>query len=275
MSIHKLIKEAMDKHKSKIELTQWAVISSIASMIYSDYIYHFSQKQYPSPHVLVPAISSVKHFLSENGRFTNMMRDKFFEKVMKNDMFTGYMTVLPELEMFHGNNIELMETIFDLYIIPNVTRHIPNVISKKFQLDSGSQVFRESVDIPVMNIDQNELDDHIQYVADEFVLQILMLCPTLQRETIVPESNFEISVPSDTVLSINNEMAICPIHFTPNIWKSSQSLLSKIKFVTNTEIISSSDSEYTIRTNAFNQVTITTLEHVDSYIQRNDLSHPE
>ena len=105
MSIHMMIKEAMDKHKSKIELTQWAVMSSFASMVYSDYIYNFNQKQYPTPHVLVPAISNVKHFLSTDGKFMKLVSDNFFDKLMRNELFNSYMTILPELEMFHGDNI--------------------------------------------------------------------------------------------------------------------------------------------------------------------------
>lgn len=270
MSIHMIIKEAMDKHKSKIELTQWAVMSSFASMVYSDYIYNFNQKQYPTPHVLVPAISNVKHFLSTDGKFMKLVSDTFFDKLMMNDLFNSYMTILPELEMFHGDNIEVMATIFDLYILPNVSRHIPNVISHKFQLeDTSKNTFRESPDINIMKFkSDDDINNYISYLTHEFVLQLLMLCPTLQRDTIVPESNVEFEVHPDEILTINSDMAICPIHFTPDVWLSSDPMISKLKFVTNTEKIDNDDGSYSIKTNAFNQVTISKLESPDCLLQR-------
>lgn len=272
MSIHRLIQEAMEKHKAKIELTQWAVISSFASMVYSDYIYHFVQKQHPTPHVQVPAISNLKHFLSKDGKFLKLVSQSFFEKLMQDPLFNSYITLLPELEMFHGDNVEIMETIFDLYILPNVSRHIPHVISHKFQLEDPAKLaFRESVDIPVMELQsEEEYDQHITYLVREFVLQLLLLCPTLQRESVVPESNYEFLVQPTEILSINSDVAICPIHFTPSIWESSPKLLAKIKFVTNTERFPNEDQSYQVKTNAFNQVTLTTLESVETLVQRID-----
>ena len=38
MAINEIVKNALKTHKSKIEVTQWAIIDGVASLIYSEYV---------------------------------------------------------------------------------------------------------------------------------------------------------------------------------------------------------------------------------------------
>ena len=138
MNIHEIISTAMKDHKNKIEITQWAIISSIASLVFSEYISNIKQKQVPTRKIFVPPIKYVRSLIKPDGYFIKLLEEKLIDGIANNELFKKYNNA-PEFVLFNEDNIEVLKTIFDLYIVPNIVRHLPEVIEKKFGLDNDQQ----------------------------------------------------------------------------------------------------------------------------------------
>ncbi len=265
MSIHEVVKGAMKEHKSKIELTQWATMSSVASLVYSEYIRRIRQKLKPVHAVFVPSIHTVMEFMDKDGQFMSFMSEKFIDLILEDTLFTKYKDA-PEFQMFSGNNVEILKTIMDLYIIPNLSARIPATISKKFGIGTEQQLIRESPEIDLF--ERRPIDDiQMMYLTHQFVLQMLALMPTVKKEAELPEENINISLADNEVISISNDNAICTIHFDESII-SNPAVNQLLSFVTNTtftripkgDIIGMKDDRpitFKVTTGPFNQVAIT------------------
>lgn len=274
--MNQLIKQAMKDHKQKIELIQWGIISGISSLIYSEYIKNIRQKQIPVRMVQIPSIKSVKRFLDPEFGFLQDLSYKFIDNIYNHKLFQKYHTA-PEFILFNDENIEILKTIFDLYIIPNISRRIPEVIVRKFDLDNPKQqLFRESNEIDLF---QGKLlnDEQYEFVVEESILQMLLLLPTMKKDIELIEDNSQIHLAEDEILTIGNEKAICPILLNDSIIRN-ESVIDLLKFVTSTEIsyIGKEDEralkgdrqiEYFIKTNPFNQICITRLDGIETSSQ--------
>lgn len=273
MQIHQIVKDTIKQHKEKIEFIQWAIISGVSSLVYSEYIRRIKQKNGPVRAVLVPEIKRVKEFLNpDNEGFIEMLSDRMIEKMANHELIKKYSNA-PELVLFNEENIEVMKTLFDLYITPNIVNRIPESITLKFGLnDPNQQLIRQDRNIQLF--DGRFIDTrHFDFVIDQTVLQLLVLLPTMKRSVEVPEDNSRIFIGKDDILTIGHENAICPIHFNKDII-TNDSVIELLSFVTNTNIsiignrergmqLESGDiAEYHIRTNVFNQVGIVRLEGI-------------
>lgn len=274
--MNQLIKQTMKDHKQKIELMQWGIISGISSLIYSEYIKNIRQKQIPVRMVQIPSIKSVKRFLDPESGFLQDLSYKFIDSIYDHKLFRKYCTA-PEFVLFNNDNLEILKTIFDLYIIPNISRRIPEVIIRKFDLDNpNQQLFRESNEIDLF---QGKLlnDEQYKFVVEESILQMLLLLPTMKKDIELIEDNSQIYLAEGEILTIGNEKAICPILLNDSIIRN-ESVIDLLKFVTSTEIsyIGKEDEralkgdrqiEYFIKTNPFNQICITRLDGIETSSQ--------
>lgn len=272
MQIHQIIKETIKDHKSKIELIQWAIISGISSLIYSEYISKIKQKNVPVRAILVPEIKRVQEFLNpDNEGFVEMLSDSMIDKISKHELIKNYSDA-PELVLFNEENIEIMKTLFDLYIIPNIVKRIPETIALKFGLnDPNQQLIRQDRDIQLLGT--NFIDtDKIKFIIDQTVLQLLVLMPTMKRNVVVPDDNSKFFMLDNEILTIGHENAICPIHFNKDIIEN-KSVIDLLKFVTNTNIsklcntqcgvsLRGGIAEYSISTSVFNQAGVISLDGI-------------
>lgn len=260
MNIHETISNVMKEHKNKIEITQWAVISSIASLVFSEYISNIRQKTKPVRKVLVPSIKYVNELLDPSSQFMKLLSDELVNGIVNNDLFKRYKDA-PELILFNEENIDTLKTIFDLYMIPNISRRIPETISKKFQLnDEKNQLIQQDSSLDLFerkNITENQLE----YIIEETVLQLLTIIPSIEKENESVENNkqFYISTDDDCAFTINNQEAICPIIFNKKIL-SNHDVIDLLNFVTSTSIIKNEAAGMFLTTGLFNQVTITKFE---------------
>ena len=272
MQIHQIIKETIKEHKSKIELIQWAIISGISSLVYSEYISKIKQKNVPVRAILVPDIKRVREFLDPvNGGFIELLSDDMIDKIANHELIRKYSDA-PELVLFNEENIEVMKTLFDLYITPNIINRIPETIALKFGLnDPKQQLIRQDRDIQLfMNgfIDT----DKFNFIIDQTVLQLMVLLPTMKRNVVIPEDNSKFFMKKDEILTIGHDNAICPIHFNKEIIEN-KSVIDLLTFVTNTTIcklcntqagvsVRGGIGEYSISTSVFNQAGVISLDGI-------------
>lgn len=262
------IKDVIRMHSSKVEVFQWAFTSAIASLVYSEFIRNMRQKSIPVRHVDIPSIRYVQEMLSANGQMMRYLSDHFIDDMMSEVFYTKYM-MAPELELFQMDLLDSWRTIFDLYIIPNVSKYLPDTIAKKFNLyDEKQQLFRENREIPLFN-GKPIASDRYQYLVHQTWLQLLVLLPSIQKEIITPESNEHLHLTPSRIITIGNPNAICPIHLDcPSMVLSDSMAL--LTYVTNTAVTFVGDGEiaatvgeelveYSLTTSPFNQTSITVL----------------
>lgn len=283
MEIHQMVKDAIQKNKNRIELFQLAVMNSVASLVYSEYISNMQQKQAPTQRIMVPSIRTVQELLLPETKFGIMdsLSEHLIDRINHNPLFDKYRAA-PELEMFLPDNIEIMKTIFDLYIIPNISRTVPGAIARKFRIgDPQNQQFFESNEIDLFNRAPMSCAQ-MDYIEEETILNILLTMPTMDRETRFPEKNRSFELWPNEILTISNLNAISPIHIDEKIIKNRNNIVPDIKgrndkiidmlsFVTDTKITGPDDVlvkvgnkiSYDISTGAFNQVSITRLKGID------------
>lgn len=264
MQIHQMMKGIINEHKKKIELIQWAIINGISSLLYSEYIRRFKYKTHPVEVVLVPQLRTIHDILNPDGEFIKRISEKLIDEIVKNELFKKH-SHAPELILFNGDNLENMKIIFDLYIIPNIIRRIPESIGLKFQLnDQNQRMIRQDRDISLFN-KQNINNEQYQFITEQIVLQLLSLLPTMKKSVKIPEDNCTIQMNEDEILVIGNKNAICPIYINKNIINN-KSVINLLSFVTSTSINtinSASSLLYNISTNIFNEVGLITLEGIE------------
>lgn len=255
-------------NKKKIELTQWAIINGIASLVYSEYLQRFKQKQYPVKKIMIPPIKYVKEFLNRDNELMISLSNNLIDDMLYNQLFQKFKNA-PELAIFDSPNIELLKTVFDLYMIPNIERRIPETIMLKFGIGNESQqLFIEDSSIDLFN--RNPISQsYYNFIVEESILQLLFLLPTLKKDIEIPDNNRKILMTADEILTINNENAICPIHFNSSIIENSP-VNDLLKFITSTNFkvmdnnvngIMKKDEivKYSIDTNPFNEVLLIRL----------------
>lgn len=268
MKMNELIKDTIIKNKAKIEIFQWSIISSVASLVYSEFLKNMKQKEIPVRSVHVPSLKTVREFLKPDGELLEELSCHLIDKMNEDELFKKYKDKCPELVLFNEDNCEVLKTIFDLYVIPNMSRRIPEVIDKKFGLSTHEQqLFIEDNTIDLFNrLPIN--DDQINYIVHQTVLQLLIALQSVEKKTTFPEDNNEIYISMGEVLTVNHENAVCPIHFDDQIINN-ESIMALLSFVTNTRIVDTgihlqqmmsgnTDVLYKVQSNPFNRV-FTTL----------------
>lgn len=268
MQIHEKIKEIITAHKNKVEIIQWSVISSITSLVYSEYIIKMKQKQYPVRRILVPSINNVKSLLQPDGNFIQLLSTKLIDRIITNELFIKYKDA-PEFVLFNDDNINSLKLIFDLYMINNIYHRIPESISKKFDLSNPNQqtmIQDDNIDL-FNNIPINERQ--LDYIIEETILNLLTLIPTMKKNIELPEHATNIYMTSDEIVTIGNEYALCPIHFNENVIHN-DCVMNTLSNVTNTRftemewqaksLFKNQDHViYSIDTSIFNSFSLTTL----------------
>lgn len=271
MQIQKMMKDVINNHKSKIQIIQSSIISSISSLIYSEYIRNFKRKQIPVNMVMVPSIKTINSLLRKDGEFIEYLSNNLLDDIKKNSLFQEYSNA-PELILFNDENIEILKTVFDIYIVPNIQKYIPDVITKKFDLGSY-KMFRESNEIDIF--DGNKIRSyHYEYIVDEAILQLFsIMLVTMKKDLRLPENNFDVYLKEDDILIIENNNAICPICINSKIIEN-VGVIELLKFVTDTRIeeldwnvspicIGTIPADYKVISSQFNTISIVSLNGIE------------
>lgn len=258
MTISNIIKKVLENDKSQIELLQISMISSIAGLLYSEYILNFKQVTHPIKKVFIPEIKQVEDILNVESDFMKHISIYMIDEIYHNNLFQEFIH-LDEFKLFRGNNIEVLKSIVDLYILPNVSNTIPRIIRNKFGLNNPSnQMLIESNEIDIF--DRKSLSkSYLKYIMDQTVLQLIMNIPTLNRikTNVEVKENFNMIANNKIVLTIDHENAIAPINFNKQVIDN-QDIMKLLSFVTMTSIESTNDT-YIISSNANNRITITEI----------------
>lgn len=253
MAIQQIVKNSIISNKEKIELIQSSIISGISSLFYSQYIRRFKYKMFPTKSVMIPSIKLLKDYFKQDSLFMNYLSGYLIERISIHPLILKY-SDKPELSMFDKYNIEMMKTIFDVYIIPNISKYIPDAFSKKFGLENDNQqVFIENWEISIFDNPIN--DKQYDFIIDQIVIQLLVSIPSIKKEIEFPEDRIDITMDNDKIFSITNEKGICPIYFNDKIINNEE-IINLLEFVTNTHFSKNEDGKYNISTGSFNYIAL-------------------
>jgi hypothetical protein len=151
MTKEELMNDIFIKETKNIELFQWSIVSSISSLLYSEYIKNMVKKEFPIDKVFVPKITMVKDILNPEGDFIKYLSTNLIDRIFNHDLIKRYID-LPEFNIFKEDKLEVMKDIFDHLIINNIIKRIPETIMIKFQLNNPKQqTFMESNELNLFN----------------------------------------------------------------------------------------------------------------------------
>lgn len=257
----------MTERKHEIELFQQAVISSVASLVFAEYISNIKNRDVPVQRVYVPPVKYVSELLDTDGHLLTMLSERLINDMICNRIFIAYAEDIPDLSLFkYKESRDKLNDVLRMYIIPNISKHIPDTIGTKFNVNGTTQSVYEDPSIDLF--DRQPLsDDHFRYIADETALHLLLHADDVERYehgpldgmahwmTTKEASNGDFFFKSSPamVLTINNQAAICPIHYNKYIIENPVSEL--LNFVTSTQF-----NQDRVSTSQYNQVTITELD---------------
>lgn len=257
MSYHERVKEIIRHHSSKVSMVNLAVTSAVAGLMYSEYLRNFKKTIRPTLKVRVPETAEVSKLLEIGSEFANEMADTMIDRMVDNHLLGERLTV-PELFLFTDEYRDILKTIFEIYIIPNVSRYVPSVLRQKFGLDDPSvQTFVESSELDLFDRSFPR-EHHHRFIADEAVLHLLITLPELSELTEC-DSNLSVDLPAldEEFLSIGNQNAISMIHVNRQIIDNGP-MLELLSFVTDSNFEFDRDREggpgYNVRSNVFNQL---------------------
>lgn len=217
--MNKNIKQFIELNKFGVERFQWAIMNSIASLVYTEYIRNIRKKQYPREHTLIPPIKSVESFLNIHGDFMNCVSNNIIKDLMEHHLVQMFdHNKVPDLKILDLDNMEMTQTLLDEYILPNVSKRVPETISIKFQIGKPEVkgIMDESPEIDIFK--SGVQDFHYEYILEETALQLLdfIIHPSLTN--IESHNNAAIiEVYNDSILVIDHSSAICPIHLSNTI----------------------------------------------------------
>lgn len=231
------MKMFIEGNKKAIETFQNAVIMSLSSLIYSEYIKNIKQQRFPIIMTWVPQITTVKELLKPESYLVKLLSESLIDKITERQLFQDYKDSIPELNIFNdeNDNIELLKFTFDYYIMHNAFYNISNTISKKFDLNNpDNNTFRESRDLDLFNripITERQLD----YIVDETILQWFVMLDSIKKRIDYPSDNTEVFLVEGEILSIDHTNAICPVMINDDIFNNEE-VFPLLSFVTSTTI---------------------------------------
>lgn len=269
MGIHDTIKAAINDNKSEIEKLQWSLSSAVASIVYSRYLASFKNKMTPRRMILVPQIKQVTKLLSMNGGWANGISSDIIDTIKRQGMLELF-SHAPEIQWLMNMDEDILNTLIEFYIMPNVGRVVPECISRKFQLgDTGNQMFFEdsTIDMYPTTILQ---PTQLEYIAMETMINFVLLSKSIDKSVAVPDQNrfFTADMKDFVIVCINHQNAICPIYINGTIASASagvpNEILRDILFVTNTQMTIHEDSNYyTMTSSPENDITIIRLQYTN------------
>lgn len=257
MNYHGRVKEIIRHHGSEVSMVNLAVTSAVAGLMYSEYLRNFKKTIRPTLKIRVPETAEVSKLLVIGSEFANEMADTMIDRMVDNHLLRERLTA-PELFLFTDEYRDILRTIFEIYIIPNVSRYIPSVLRQKFGLDDPSeQTFVESSELDLFDR-QFPQEYHHRFIADEAVLHLLITLPRFCPDLKECENNLSVDLPAvdEEFLSIGNQNAISVIHVNRQIIGNGP-MLELLSFVTDSNFEVDHDPEapgYNVRSNLFNQL---------------------
>lgn len=264
MSIQENVMNALKNNKKDIEVIQWGIMNSVASLIYSEYISDIRKQQYPTMRIFIPEIRYVSELVSENSELMNHLRGHLVMDMRTWIQIYHYIDA-PELMLFDDNHLEIMESILDAYILPNISKRLPETIAIKFGLnETGDHDPRIQEDSSIDLFGRKPFTtDQYDYITEEAMLQVLTLIPSMNKEITFVENNKEFILPynfNGYILTVNNAQAICPIQYSRAVIYN-HDVIDMLNFVTSTNIKDTEDGGKHIRvtTGFSNQCCITKL----------------
>lgn len=233
------MKKVFVERKHEIEIFQHAVINSIASIVYCEFIQNIQIKEYPSQHYLIPRIDSVRSFLRTDGNFMSNVGKQLIA-ILPSNRWVQYVNYKehPDFVIFHDENIDMTDSILRSYILPNASRGIPEVISRKFEVGSDSRkgVIDESYELDIFS--GGIPFSYYKYIIDETCMQLLKSTDSIDRKVVPCTDPSNIEIGPNSMLGINHRCAICQILLSTDMVIDTN-IMGLIGTATNTSFIDS------------------------------------
>jgi hypothetical protein len=257
MTKEELMNDIFIKETKNIELFQWSIVSSISSLLYSEYIKNMIKKDPPIDKVFVPKITMVKDILNPEGDFIKYLSTNLIDLIFNHDLIKKYID-LTEFNIFKEDKLEVMKDILDNLVVNNIIKRIPETIMIKFQLNNPKQqTFMESNELNLFNRKPIN-NEQYYYLIEECVLQYILFLPNIVKDAYsINDTSLKLSI--NSVLSITHRNAVCLIIINHSVIQN-KTVFPLISFVTSTNATLLDNNSYLIETNKNNQLLLAILK---------------
>lgn len=248
---------SIDSNRRFVETFQWTVIDTIASLVYPEYIRHITEKNMPTSRYLVPTIKSVAEIVKPESNIMTFVSSKLINGMRDNQWMTisGFCN-MDEYQRFEDEkHRNMLQSVLDNYILPNVSRVIPTVIMKKFSIgiESNNGLMVEDYGIDIF--ENGIIDSYYDYIIEEASLSLTTMIMDIDQSCVTGVDKIEL--PSNAILSISNSNALCRTLFSKNI--ADDPSIMDLLSATVTKLISSSDDSFVMGTSNSNTANIITF----------------
>lgn len=249
-------KEEMNKylseHKDPIGIFQMSLISSVATLIYSEYISRMKQKQLPTRKILVPNMKEVRDYTDLVTPFMEKLADTIISTLKEEPLFDKIKDSYKILDE------DMFDSVLRLYILPNVSRVIPNTISKKFGLEDDSiQMIKVDRDIRIFYPDKILIDDMIKVVSNQLIGNLILANNGIRLKIHPVESNISSTFKFDknSIIGITNSNSISPLIYTKGTFDLNPYFVKLFNFVSSSKF-EFNNNEVNMSTGVLNTVTL-------------------
>ena len=260
-----ILKDIIEKNHDFVELFQQSILNGVASVMFSEYISRFKQRQIPTKKILVPDIRTVRDYTDHNTTFMTYLGKNILKLIRENYYYKKY-EENPFLSLLKSD--EEIDILMSIYIIPNISRVIPAIISKKmgFDQEQPNQIIQVNRDIRLftdIGIDTDELYDHLlSTIVSQTMMMLVSSMPGIKRRVANVESNKDIIFPyiEDSIIRIDNSSAISSIFYSKESFSYYDYFKKLFDFVTSSYFKEGIETSLTMSTGPLNAVILVAIE---------------
>lgn len=248
MAVDRKILDIVNMNKTGYEIFQQAIVNSVATLIYSEFIANFKKIEKPVLQYRIPALAEVEDLLRPDNKLMRTLSETLFDNIDEKYIIGENM-----MDIFTCHK-DLTKVLLDKYIIPNSFKQIPAAIRKKFNLENNQDI-HEDWEIDMFDHHYFPMLPHIQYLVNELMLQYIDLDKSIKKKITKFNNNSELFMLHEELMinstmpgyiKIANYGALCPIIIDQDI-QVNGNVFDLLRFVSSTEIIDEGDS-YRVRT---------------------------
>ena len=261
------IKNVLKNNKKEIETFQLALTSAIGTIIFSECVSNFNQRMSPTRKIFIPELTSVEKILNPENEIMMDIADNLISDIC--ELIDGMkLSNNPQFNIFFVNDHEVLKTILDIYILPNLYKSLIKVIVAKLSLDDpDNRLFIQDPEIKIFK-DMN-IGNFREVIVMETFLHLINNAEGLNKTVVLLENVDDYAMLIDNTsefISINNQNMISPIHLNVSLLSESYAewFIKLTNFVTSTQItmhkIYQNERTLTLTSSPFNAVTVSLVE---------------
>ena len=223
--------EIIQKYRDDFMDLRFSLVSGVASLIYCDFISRMYSVEQPVMHINTPTLHNVSILCYPNSPLIHMIQSVFINRINTDVTYQTYKNTIGGIDIFESKKLSgIRNRWMDRIIIPEMGM-IPTAIEARFY-NRKNQLFREDRELELFD-GHGPTSAQISFIINQVVCNFICArCDTINEEhQIRPEIGVGCSISPERIITIIDDMGICPINISMETL-SNEECLPLIEFVT-------------------------------------------